>query len=80
MLQYFSPNDGVICKLYSFKECSIDASADALFKIIERELLSKEFAKNIIGYINDGAPVMNGVNNSVLSRLHNRYPNLWYFY
>ena len=80
MVQYFKPGEGVVCRLYSFKECSIDASAEALFQIVHNELLKKYFAKNLVGFISDGAPVMNGAYNSVLSRLNNSYSNLWYLY
>jgi len=80
MVQYLHPSEGVLCKLHSFKECSIDASAEALFKIVDEEILKKDFSKNLIGYVSDGAPVMNGMNNSILSRLQNLYPNLWYMY
>ena len=80
MTQYFDPNQGVITQLHSFKECSIDASADALFKIVKDNILDKGFSKNLIGYVSDGAPVMNGPYNSVLSRLHEYYPKIWYLY
>ena len=68
----------LICKIYSFKVSSENASAEAMFSIIHEEALKKEFGKNLIGYVSNGAPVMNGNNNSVLSRLHNSYPTIWY--
>ena len=38
-MQYFKPEEGVICRLYGFNECSMDASAEALFQIVHDELL-----------------------------------------
>ena len=42
--------------------------------------IKKEFGKYLIGYVSDGAPVINGNNNFFHSRLHNSYPNIWYLY
>ena len=80
MVQYFHPDHGMQCKLHSFKECSILSDAEALFKIVESEIVNKPYGKNLFGYLSDGAPVMKGEYNSILSRLHNHYTNLWYIY
>jgi hypothetical protein len=93
MVQYFHPNKGyshlinlriyylgIQCKLHSFKECSIDASAEALYSILDEEILKKPFSKNLIGFMSDGAHVMKGCNNSVITRLQEKYPKLWSLY
>ena len=43
MVQYFKPGEGVVCRLYAFKECSIDVRAEALFQIIHdwKKILQK---------------------------------------
>ena len=56
MTQNFDPNQGAI-ELHNFKECSIDASTDALFKIMKDTILDKTFSKNLIGYVSDGAHI-----------------------
>jgi hypothetical protein len=43
----------VTCKLYSFKECSINASAEALFSILDEAILEKPFSKNLIGFMSE---------------------------
>jgi len=80
VVQMWDEVEGIVCKLFCLKECSIDSSAEALYKILESEIISTNFAKNLIGLVTDGAPVMNGNFNSVKSRLTKDYPQLWYLW
>ena len=68
MTQDFDSNQGTI-DFHSFKECSIDASTNALFKIVKNNILDKGYSS-----------VMNGSYNYVVSRLHEYYPKIWYLY
>jgi len=80
MVQYLDSEEGIVCKLVCLKECSLDTSADKLFEVIQEEVLSKDFSENLIALVSDGASVMNGIHNSILSKLKFFYPNLWYLH
>jgi hypothetical protein len=80
LVQMWDDMEGIVCKLLCVKECSIDSSAAALYKILEEEIIGENYAKNLIGLVTDGAPVMNGSYNSIKSRLDKDYPDLWYLW
>ena len=80
MTQYFDNEEGIVCKLIALKECSICASSDALLNILDQEILSQDFSKNLIALVTDGANVMKGQNNSVLSKIKDSHPNIWYLH
>jgi len=80
MIQYFDESDGVVCKLFALRECSLSGTAENLYKILTEELLQYEFAKNLIALVTDGAPVMNGIINSVLFRIKQQYKSIYYHY
>lgn len=80
MVQYFDEYEGIVCKLMALKECSVSAKAEDLFAIIQEEVLSHDFSDNLIALVSDGASVMNGVHNSVLSNLLKVNPNIWYLH
>ena len=68
----------VVCRFYGLPVCNI-ATGQTLFKLIE-----DAFAKdgipwnNLVGFGSDGASVMLGSRNSVLSRLRSVQPHLWH--
>jgi len=80
IVQYWEKAEGVVTRLMGLRECSLDSSAESLFQILEEEIITNDFAKNLIGLVTDGAPVMNGANNSVKKRLLDAYPYLWYLW
>jgi len=59
------------------KECSEDSTAEALYQILNEEILSTDLAKNLIGFVSDGAPVLKSEKNGVLGKISESHPYLW---
>ena len=65
------------CLIHSVLDSSLHTDAEAIYTLLSKNLLDKSYGKNLIGYVSDGAHTLRGSKNSVLTRLRERYPDLW---
>jgi hypothetical protein len=64
----------------ALRECSISSTVESLYDILNEELFSQEWGKYLIGVVTDGAAVMKGCNNSVLTKIKENYNHVWYLH
>ena len=78
---FFDDNLGrVVCRFYGLPVCNI-ATGQTLFELIEDAFTKDNIPwGNLLGFGSDGASVMLGSRNSVLSRLRSVQPHLWHIH
>ena len=68
MVQFFDPV-GVLYANCIVSKNALQIHHRCSFKMLDEEILSKDFARNVLGFVLDGAPVMHSDNNSELRSL-----------
>jgi len=77
LIVQFWGDKGPECTLYSLINCSDKQESNAIFEIINEEILKKPYGKNLVAFASDGASVMRAPKNSVVQKLKEKNPHIW---
>jgi len=77
LVQYWDTKSGLKCGLHSLIQSSHCGNHQELFDFIDTKLLQKEYSRNLVAYASDGASILRGNKNSVLTKLRAKFPLIW---